>query len=1131
MTLRIFTLGTFRVQREDTPISDASWKTQKNKTLLELVLTARRHPLTREQIIEYLWPNLEPASGDRNLRVAVSQLRQTLTAGTSASPYSVTSREPFVLTTDRGYAWNLNAPYWLDADEFELLVEAESASGEGQDTALDERARQLYRGDYLAEERYADWTVAERERLRELYFALLTRMAEAYARGGHYRRAIALTREILTADRVRESIWCQLMLFYYHAGDPALALRAYDECSAALAQELDAEPLAETVALAEQIRHRRVTGGQEYPPPPALERLRDLPLSLGRLIFVGREREWLALLKQWNAVRQARGRVVLIQGEPGVGKTRLAEELTAYARRHETLVLEGKARELLADAMPYQPLIDALRSAAQVQPGALTLDPLWRVELARLVPEWNPIPGETSQGAGAPNHLFEALTRLIAGLAQDVPLILFLDDVQWLDVSTIQCLAYLSQRLESQQILFLLTARFDQIEPSSALSAWLNELERDRLFHRIALEPISYQATADLVRDASHVSPRTAEIASHLYAETQGYPLFLVALLQAYFEDGLLYADESGQWRGAENLLSRSAVSPVPDTIQTILLQRVKRLDSRVRRLLNAAAVLGRPFDLEWMHAALDDKSDAVPDDLEQVLERRLVRANETSRGITYELSHDMLRRVIYNALAPERRLRLHRHVLTALEMTVPENAENAAELARHARLGRLWGQTVQYSTRAAEHALASYAIQDARRHCEHGLAALESLAQSGENTNQRRVLLWRYDLLAAKQLANHLLGTRETASLEQLLALARELDDAERLAQAYYALMRYHIDTGKNDAALELVPLYEPLISQGVSPPTAMGFYQRVGFLYYRTGDFERALYYHDQALQLAQDSGDAHWQAYVLNTRGTVLMGLGKYQAAIVDFTRAAELWDSAASHIFRTFALDNRADVFYYLGQYASALATKQEALVRYREFGYPIAEAECLGEIGFSLRELGETTKAESFMRQSVELAERLGDSFDLAQSLNGLALLYLGGNHASAWETADSYAARAATEGERAQLPHAIIQGMAYRALAQLRLGGTQEALGLSERAVALLDERRYIEGAEQEIYLIRSRVLAANGLEAAAAEMWQRAYDDMMTKADAFIEPDLRKSFLENVRVNREILARDTRLL
>lgn len=1122
MALRIFTLGTFRVQHDDTPVAEASWKTLKNKTLLQLVLTARHHPLTREQLIEYLWPHLDPSSGDRNLRVAVSQLRHTLSAVEKHSPRTDSAREPFILTTDRGYAWNHNAEYWLDADEFETLVRVDAAPGERQDSASDERARQLYRGEYLAEERYADWAIAERERLRELYFALLTRMAEEYARRGHYRRAVALTREILAADRVRESVWCQLMLYHYHAGDPALALRAYGECRAALAQELDAEPLDATNALADQIRARRVTAGHAYPPPPALERLRDLPVSLGRLVFVGREREWGALARQWDAVTQARGRVVLIQGEPGVGKTRLAEELVAYARHAGATALEGKGREFLADVLPFQSLIDALRSAPPAQTAALTLDPLWRVELARLVPEWSPAKEELPQAAN-PSRLFEAFTRLCLRLAEHAPLVLFLDDVQWLDETTIRLLAYARQRLESQRVLFLLTARLEPLEPSGALAAWLNELQRSATLHRIPLEPLSREATIELVREASHASPHADEIAAQLYAETRGYPLFLVALLRAHFEDGLLYADEPGQWAGTENLLARGANSPVPETIQSIFSQRIRQLDSRGQRFLTLAAVLGRPFDLEWMQSALDDSAAAVLDDLDAVRERHLVRAIEMAHGFTYDLSHDLLRRVIVNALSPERRMRAHRRVLAALEATALESAENAAELAHHARLGRLWQATIRYSIRAAEHALESYAIQEAARHCEQGLAALDAPARGGEKMEAREQLRAQYDLLAAKQLASHLLGTRDAALLDRLLALARELNDAERLAKAYHALLRFHIDTGQNGAALDLVPLYEPLLERGVSARTAMGFYQRVGFLYYRTGDYERALHYHDAAFALAQTSGDTHWQAYVLNTRGTVLMCLGKYQAAMADYSRAAELWDSSARHIFRTFALDNRADVLYYVGQYETALATKQVALARYREFGYPIAEAECLCEIGMSLRELGRTAEAEQFLRQGIELANKLEDSFDLVQGLNGFAILLLDRQDSTAWGLADEYAARAVEQGTRANLPHAVIQGLAYRARAHLRPGHLDEALELSARAVALLQERSAIEGTEEEIYFIHCQALAANGRLEEAATMGQRAFDEMMTKADLLTDATLRSSFLERVRVNRQI--------
>lgn len=1114
MTLKIFTLGSFRVLREDVPLAYAVWKTQKNKTLLQLLLTFRHHPLVRDQFLEYLWPNLDPVSADRNLRVAISQLRRAL------NPNAPSRHAPslYILTGARGYAWNLDADYWLDADEFEnLCAQSEHA---GSDLAAQERARQMYRGDYLAEERYADWAIAERERLREMYFALLTRMAETYARRGQYRRAIALTREILAADRVRESVWCQLMLYHYHAGDSALALRAFNECATALAQELDAEPMPETIALAEQIRTQRVSKNA-YPPAHMPEHAApkhetEFPPAL--VTFVGREREWVTLMQCWNSARANQGGALLIQGEAGVGKTRLAHEFTNQAHANGAHILEGKGREL-GGALPYQPLIDALRASPEAKHAAFSLDPLWRIELARLVPEWNPTLADAAP-SGDVSRLYEAVTRLFLEMARAAPLVIFLDDAQWFDDATIHCFAYSSQRLHVQPIWILLTARFDEVEPADALTRWLNELERARLLRHLKLSPLSPHATNELVNQASHASPRASELAAYLYRETQGVPLYLLALLQAHFEDGLLYTDERGQWHGAENLLTYTAV---PERIQTILSGRVRRLDARVQNLLQLAAVLGYPFDLEWLQTALNDSSITVLDDLDQALERNFLRATESPRGILYDLSHDLLRRVIYNALAPERRARAHRQTFRALEKSYGQDREHSAELAHHARAARLWRQAIAYSIRAAEYALESYAISEAARHCEQGLAALDALRQSGEHVEMHERLVWQYDLLAAKQLSAHLLGTREIAPLNDLLALARELKDSERLAKAYYALMRYHIDTGQNDAALALVPLYEPLVAQGVSSPAAIGFYQRVGFLYYRTGDFERALHFHDQALRLARDADDAHWQAYVLNTRGTVLMCLGRYQDALADFTRAAELWKISARQIFRTFALDNRADVFYYLGQYERALATKRDALAQYREFGYPIAEAECLSEIGFALRETGKTSEAENFLHQALALSEKLGDRFDLAQSLNGLAALYLGAGEPAQWQAAVEYAARAVKEGESANLPHTVIQGLAYGAFASLHLEKGADALELGTRAIELLEQRKYIEGAEEEIYFIYSRVLAANGRAEDAQTALARAYAEMIKKADALDDPELHSSFLERVRLNRAI--------
>ncbi len=388
MDLRIYTLGSFRVYSDNAPIADSAWKTQKHRALLKILLTQRGHVLTKDRLMDWLWPDLDPASASRNLRVAISHVRHALEPDLAQRSHS-----RYVLHTEGGYCWNTQAEYWLDTQEFASRYE-EFEMGEGElqrRIEQAERARALYQGDYLEADRYADWATTERERLRELYYSLLTQLAELYARQGRYRRAVALCREVLAADRCRESAWCQLMLYHYHAGDPSLALRAYEECRQTLAEELNVAPLAETVALAQQIRERAVSGERPYPPPVAIESLRQLPVSLGRLPFIGRDRELAELVHRWDAAQMGRGSVVVIVGEArdrqdatGTGISQLRQASRRFATRRQRSGTGGSPAlsaplRRLALAIPLC-TCNGGRSRPHLASGTLTPPP--RIEFA-----------------------------------------------------------------------------------------------------------------------------------------------------------------------------------------------------------------------------------------------------------------------------------------------------------------------------------------------------------------------------------------------------------------------------------------------------------------------------------------------------------------------------------------------------------------------------------------------------------------------------------------------------------------------------------------------------------------------------------------------------------------------------
>ncbi|MBI3460719.1 AAA family ATPase, partial [Candidatus Acetothermia bacterium] len=363
MSLQVYTLGTFSIRRGETPITDLDWKTQKNKTLLKILITHRGHPLSKDQLIEWIWPELDVAAAGRDLRVAVSRSRQVLEPDLSRS-----SQSSFILTIPAGYAWNTKAVCWLDAAEFEALCseldrDLQLENLEHQ-LAIAERAKALYRGDYLEEDRYADWATAKREELSEIYFALLTRMAEIHARQGRYRRSIALCREVLAASACRESVYRQLMLYYYLSGNPSETVRAYEQCVQALKDELDVEPVSQTRQLYEQIRAQQVPEIDKfYPVPLATEPQIPYTLSPGSLPFVGRRAESAQLIRQLQHAREGRGSCTLIGGEAGVGKSRLVQELVSTAQRQfNARIFQGRAQEL-GFQRSYQPWVEIVHEA------------------------------------------------------------------------------------------------------------------------------------------------------------------------------------------------------------------------------------------------------------------------------------------------------------------------------------------------------------------------------------------------------------------------------------------------------------------------------------------------------------------------------------------------------------------------------------------------------------------------------------------------------------------------------------------------------------------------------------------------------------------------------------------------
>ncbi|MEP7359669.1 MAG: AAA family ATPase, partial [Anaerolineales bacterium] len=375
----------------------------------------------RESLMALLWPDSDAPHAQASLRNTLARLRQSLPA----------AAEPYLLVSDESVALNFDSDYELDLDAL-----SETAVARGSLDAL-ETATQKYRGEFLSGYNLPDvpefeaWTAGQREYWRRQQCHALERLARLQAESGDSSAALATGRRWAATDPLNEAAYQALMRLQFASGDKGGALETYAAGRAALARELGVGPSPETEALAARIR-------RETAAAPARSRAPEGPAELP---FVGRAVEYARLIELYHSAAAGRAQLAIIEGEAGIGKTRLAGEFLAWAAAQGGDVLRGRAFEA-GGRLPYQPIVEAIRARLEREnaPDDL-LDDAWLAELSRLLPElrerYPDLPPAQPEEALAAGRLMEAVARLTLALATRRPLIFFLDDLQWADTASL----------------------------------------------------------------------------------------------------------------------------------------------------------------------------------------------------------------------------------------------------------------------------------------------------------------------------------------------------------------------------------------------------------------------------------------------------------------------------------------------------------------------------------------------------------------------------------------------------------------------------------------------------------------------------------------------------------------------
>ena len=663
----------------------------KARALMARLLIDRKLIVSVDRLVDSLWGDHDGEGAEIALRSTISRLRKRLRD--AGAP------DDLIVTRAPGYALDVAAEV-TDVSRFEELV----AEGRQQlarrrpseATRLLVEAQELWRGSAYSEVRDEPFARAEARRLEELLLtAIETRMDAGLTLGRH--QALAGELETLTnAHPMRERLWSQRMLALYRSGRQAEALRVFQDLRTILVAELGIEPGHDVTWMEHAILTQ--DPALDFPAPP--ERAAEEPLGSARAVsmsstyrvrvpgtqhegrFVGREREVALLGDWWSSVRDGGGRLLLVDGDPGIGKTRLVADLVHSIEGEGAIVLWGRCDE--DPVAPFQPFAEALgRYFQSVSADVISRMPDWQLtELSRLVErlrEYAPAPEEERGDPESDRfRFFEAVTATCNELSGNGSMLLVIDDLHWADQPSLLLLRHLLRSADDGKLGIIGMYIDTEVPSTHRLRSMLADLRAVHPVETVHLHGLSPGAVEEL---AQAWLDTPSDLVPQLCRLTDGNPLFLDELLrQLHYRE-----DEQGSERDA----------PVPpnlnptEAIRELVARRVSRLPEDVIYLLQAAAVAGAECEAAIVAEAAELTPDQRLDAFDRAEESRLLRRVGGDIQDRYAFSHALVRDAIYGELLRGRRVRYHHKIAVATERAHADALDTYVnELAHHFYMG-----------------------------------------------------------------------------------------------------------------------------------------------------------------------------------------------------------------------------------------------------------------------------------------------------------------------------------------------------------------------------------------------------------------------------------------------------------
>jgi adenylate cyclase len=900
--LRIQLLGQFKLQVDGEPVRLPSRQAQ---SLLAYLLLHRGRGHRRELVAGLLWPDLEEDKARSRLRYAIWQSRKAF-------------GEKYLLADKIELSFNTEADYWLDLDAFDRPLLEDLTLQELQD------ALSIYDGDLLPGF-YDDWIVLERDRLQASYGSgmelLLVRLVDA----GQWREVVEWAERWISRGHSPEVAYRALMVAYSQLGDSSNALISYKRCQEALEEQLAVEPSAETKRIYELIAAGEVTDGQLTSIVPSdldagvvLAQSPPLPPIVHELardesgVFVARESELEMLERALELALAGSGRVLIVKGDAGRGKTTLLQEFGKRAIRQDKqmMVLWGSGEAQTGQGDPYLPFRDilallsgdfdthtsgggVLRDEARrlwlsvpqtmeviLEAGIDLLESFLNGEslLSRLKPfggegvEWferlkeriesarnRPAPINI-QHSDTQKDLFEQYTRVMQRISHQHPLILILDDLQWADSGSINLLFHLGRRIQAHPILIVGSYRPIEVAPGKdgdehPLIKLLSEFIRIYGEIQIDLDQTDEVRGRHFVDALLDSEPNNFGEAfrDSFHRHTGGHPLFSVELLRQMEDKGEIRKDNKEFWIEGETIEWEA----LPARVEAVIASRIGRLPSPLLEILRVASVEGEEFTVQVISEVTGLGVSHIINQLSRELDRRHnlvesqgIRLVNEHRLSLYRFRHHLYQMYVYNSMDTVERGHFHEAIGESLEQIYGEQSKDiAVRLARHFEAAALLQKAVDYLLQAGNAAKRLSENEEAIALYTRGLDIVQQLPVSRSQVQREAALSIS---LGAPLVATKGYSSREAEmTYERARRLYEQIDEPSQLVTALWGLWSFYLVRADYGTARTLAEQISELAQSEPDPTHLLIANWTLGITNVHLAEFTRAREQLEQAIE----------------------------------------------------------------------------------------------------------------------------------------------------------------------------------------------------------------------------------------------------------------------------------------